>query len=137
MDHSQEAVRHGAQPCGEITITMTCRWSAYGAYMICDHLVTGPAGKHNDLSIYTYNQADKSYKFVGTDRTDMPRATPLTIEGKVWSYDSDDEENGKKVHIKTINDFSKPGIVTWNTKFSEDGGAHWALMNEGVDKKEP
>jgi hypothetical protein len=120
---------------GEITITMTCAWSAYGGYMICDHLINGPAGQRNDLSIFTFNQADKSYKFCGMDQTGVPRATPLTIEGNIWSYDTDDEENGKKVHVKTINDFSRPGIVTWNTKFSEDGGAHWTLMNEGVDTK--
>ncbi len=120
---------------GDITITMTCAWSAYGGYMICDHLITGPSGKRNDLSIYTYNEADKSYKFCGFDRTGVPRATPLTIEGRVWSYDSDEEEKGKKIHIKTINDFSKPGIVTWNTKFTDDGGAHWTLMNEGVDAR--
>jgi len=85
--------------------------------MICDHLITGPSGKHNDLSIYTYIEADKSYKFCGFDRTGAPRATPLTIEGTVWSYDSDEEQKGKKIHIKTINAFSKPGTVTWNTKF--------------------
>lgn len=122
---------------GEITITMTCGWSSYGGYMICDHVINGPSGKHNDLSVYTYNPADKSYKFCGLDRSGVPRATPLTIDGKVWSYDSDEEEKGAKIHIKTINDFSKPGVVTWNTKFTADGGAHWTLMNEGVDTKQP
>jgi hypothetical protein len=121
---------------GNITITMTCGWSAYGGYMICDHLMEGPSGKHNDLSVYTYNEAEKSYKFCGFDRTGVPRATPLTIEGSVWSYDTEEEQKGQKLHIKTINDFSKPGMVTWNTKFSVDGGAHWTLMNEGVDTKE-
>ena len=66
---------------GEITITMTCAWSAYGGYMICDHLFTGPSGTRNDLSIYTYNESDKSYKFCGFDRSGTPRATPLTIDG--------------------------------------------------------
>ncbi len=60
-----------------------------------------------------------SYKFCGFDRC-TPRATPLTIDGSIWSYDTDEEQKGKKIHIKTINDFSKPGIVTWNTKFTDD-----------------
>ncbi len=59
----------------------------------------------------------------------------LTIQGSIWSYDHEEEQDGKKFLVKTINDFSKPGVVTWNTKFSADGGAHWALMNEGVDTK--
>jgi hypothetical protein len=121
---------------GTITITMSCGWSAYGGYMICDHLMDGHSGKRNDLSVYTYNQADKSYKFCGFDRTGVPSTTPLTIQGSIWSYDREGEQDGKKFQIKTINDFSKPGVVTWNTKFSADGGAHWTLMNEGVDTKQ-
>jgi hypothetical protein len=120
---------------GEITITMTCAWSAYGGYMICDHLFSGPAGERNDLTIYTFNPADHSYKFYSVDQTGVPRAVPLTIEGNLWTYDSEMERDGKKIQIRTINDFSKPGIVTWNTKFSADAGPHWTLMNEGVDTK--
>jgi hypothetical protein len=120
---------------GSITITMTCGWSAYDGYMICDHLFEGPAGKRNDLTIYTYNPADNSYKFFGVDQTGAPRSVPLTIEGNIWTYNSDMEKDGKKILIKTINDFSSPGIVRWNTKFSDDAGAHWTLMNQGVDTK--
>ena len=120
---------------GEITITMTCGWSAFEGYLVCDHLFSGPAGKRNDLTIYTYNPADHSYKFYSVDQTGAPRAVPLTIEGNIWTYDSEMERDGRKIQIKTINDFSKPGRVAWNTKFSADAGAHWTLMNEGVDTK--
>jgi hypothetical protein len=122
-------------PAGEITITMTCNWSAYNAYMICDHLFSGPRGKSDDISIYTYNSADKSYKFYNVDQSGTARNTPMTIEGNIWTYSSEMEKDGKKILIKTINDFSKPGTVTWNTKYSDDAGAHWTLMNEGVDTK--
>jgi hypothetical protein len=120
---------------GSITITMTCGWSAYSGYMICDHLFNGPAGKSNDLSVYTYDSADNSYKFYSVDQTGPPRSVPLTIEGDIWTYNSEMEKDGKKILIRTINDFSKPGVVAWNTKFSADAGAHWTLMNEGVDTK--
>jgi len=120
---------------GIITIAMTCGWSAYNGYMICDHLFNGPAGKRNDLTVYTYNQADNSYKFYSVDQTGAPRTVPLTIEGDIWTYNSEMEKDGKKILIKTINDFSKPEIVVWNTKFSADAGAHWTLMNEGIDTK--
>lgn len=121
---------------GDITITMTCNWSAYNGYMICDHLFTGPRGKSNDLTIYTYNPADKSYKFCSVDQSGAPRATPMSIDGNIWTYNSEMEKDGKKILIKTINDFSKPGVVTWNTKFSADAGSNWTLMNEGVDTKD-
>ncbi len=121
---------------GEITITATCAWSAYNGYMICDHLFNGPRGKSNDLTIYTYNPAEKSYKFSSFDQSGAPRATPITVEGDIWTYRSEMEKDGKKIQIKTINDFSRSGIVSWNTKYTDDDGAHWTLMNEGVDTKE-
>ena len=37
---------------GEITITMTCAWSAYGGYMICDHLFTGPSKAQRPLDLH-------------------------------------------------------------------------------------
>lgn len=120
---------------GNITIRMTCGWSAYNGYMICDHLFNGPAGERNDLTVYTYNPADHSYKFYSVDQSGVPHTVPLTIDGNVWTYMSEMEKDGKKVLIKTINDFSKPDIVAWHTKFSDDAGAHWTLMNEGVDRK--
>jgi hypothetical protein len=120
---------------GSITITMTCAWSAYNGYMICDHLFNGPAGMRNDLTVYTYNPVDKSYKFYSVDQSGAPRSVPLTIAGDIWTYNNDMEKDGKKILIRTVNDFSKPGIVTWNTKFSDDAGSHWTLMNEGVDTK--
>ena len=66
---------------GDVRITMTCGWFAYRGYMMCDHLLSGSSEKHNDLSIYTYNETDKSYKFCGFDRTGVLRATPLTNRG--------------------------------------------------------
>jgi hypothetical protein len=120
---------------GNITIAMTCAWSAYNGYMICDHLFNGPAGERNDLTVYTYNQTDHSYKFYSVDQSGVPRTVPLTIDGYIWTYNSEMEKDGKKVLIKTINDFSKPDIVVWHTKFSDDAGAHWTLVNDGVDTK--
>jgi hypothetical protein len=119
---------------GNITIAMTCGWSAYNGYMICDHLFEGPSGKHNDIGVYTYSPADKVYKNCSLDQTGAPHCVPVKIEGDVWTYDSEMEKDNKKIYIRTINDFSKPDLVTWNTKFSADR-EHWTLMNEGVDTK--
>src|SRR6202041_2633874 len=97
-----------------------CSWSSYGGQMGCGPPGNGPPRKRTDFLGYNYNPADQAYKFCGLDRTGTPRVTPLKIDGKVWSYDRDEEEKGQKIHIKTINDFSKPGVVPWNTKFSAD-----------------
>lgn len=120
---------------GKIAITTTCGWSAYNGYMICDHLFSGPSGSHNDLTVYVYNPADKTYTLCSVGPAGTPQSVPLTIEGNIWTYNSEMEKDGKKILIKTTNDFSKPGTVLWNTKFSSDGGAHWTLVNEGVDSK--
>ena len=66
---------------------------------------------------------------------DTPYSHAAEITITHLEFDTDEEQKGKKIHIKTINDFSKPGIIAWNTKFTDDAGAHWTLMNEGTDTR--
>ena len=120
---------------GNITITATCGWSAYNGYLICDHLFSGPNGKSNDLTIYTYDSAANSYRFYSVDSSGVPHSVPLTVENNIWTYNGEMEKDGKKILIRTVNDFSKPGILEWNSKVSADAGAHWTPTSSGTDTK--
>ena len=47
----------------------------------------------NDLSIYTYNETDRSYAFYGSSRNNSRVRTPkLTIEDKRWTYSGEFED---------------------------------------------
>lgn len=114
----------------------TCGWSANRGYMLCDQLINLPTGAINQLSVYTYSETDKSYKFFGLDQNSDPRVIPLTIEGNVWTYGGKPfDDHGKQILIRTLNEFVSPALVNFRTEYSDDGGAHWTLMNEGKDIK--
>jgi hypothetical protein len=119
-----------------ISSETTCAWSANHGYMICDQLINDAGVISNELSIYTYSEREKAYKFFGLDMNGQPRSVPLTIEGNVWTYGGKPfEANGKKIQIRTTNEFVSPTTVIFRTEYSDDGGAHWTLINEGKDTK--
>ena len=113
----------------------TCQWSINHGYMICDQMIDGPKGRMNALSIYTYSEADKAYRFYGIDQSGQPRTPPLTIQGNVWTYGGGFEADGKQIQIRTVNEFETPSKVDWRTEFSSDGGQHWSLMNHGTETR--
>lgn len=88
------------------------------------------------LSIYSYNSKDKNYaisSMAGPGK--QPWNGTVIINGNVWTYPGGFEANGKKVEVRTTNDFSVAGTETFKSEFSEDGGAHWTVMLQGVAHK--
>ncbi len=108
-----------------------CAWSANGGFLVCDQKV--PTGE--DLSIYSYNESDHAFQFVGLSRgSNRVRTLKLTIEGKHWTYQSEAQINGKRVQFRTVNEFTNPDTVTYKAEYSEDG-EHWTTMSEGANRR--
>ncbi len=116
---------------GTTTAETNCNWSPNQGFLICDQKV--PTG--NDLSIYTYNEQDHTFQFVGLSRgSNRVRALKLVIEGKHWTYLSETQINGKRVQFRTVNEFTNPDTVVYKAEYSEDG-EHWVLMSEGTNRR--
>jgi len=121
---------------GKVSSVIDCGWSPQGNFLICEQQITDSTGKHIQLSIFSYNSKDGNYtisSMAGPGRT--PWNGTLTIEGNIWTYPGGFERDGKKIQIRTINDFSVPGTETFKTEFSEDGGAHWTTSLQGTAHK--
>lgn len=113
----------------------SCDWSANRGFLICDQIIQSPSGPSNDLSIYTYNEKDHAFAFFGLSRNNPePRATKLTIEGDLWTYSDEENDNGKHIRFRTTNRFTSPSTMVWRSEFSEDG-VRWILMGEGQDTR--
>jgi hypothetical protein len=108
-----------------------CAWSPNHGYMICDQMVERRDGKHNSLSVYTYDPGTKQYKFFGLDKDARPRTVILTWEGNTLTYPGEFDDNGKKVQMRTLNEVVSPEYYTYRTEFSLDDGKTWTVMNEG------
>jgi len=123
----------GYSHVGYVTSDINCRWSPQGNFLICEQQITDKEGQHTQLSIYSYNSKDRNYAISSMAG---PGAQPwngtVIINGNVWTYPGGFEAKGKKVEIRTINDFSTRGVEQFKSEFSDDGGAHWTTMLQGT-----
>jgi len=120
----------------KVSSNIDCRWSPQENFLICEQQITDSTGNHTQLSIYSYNSNEKNYtisSMAGPGK--QPWNGTVAISGNVWTYPGGFEANGKKVTVRTTNDFSVPGTETFKSEFSEDGGAHWTVMLQGTAHK--
>lgn len=121
---------------GKVTSEIDCSWSPQHNFLICEQAITDSTGKHTQLSIFSYNGKEGSY---AVSSVAGPGAKPwngtVIIDGNIWTYPGGYEANGKKITIKTTNDFSVPGTETFKTQFSDDGGVHWVTTLQGSARK--
>ncbi|HEY6970604.1 MAG TPA: DUF1579 family protein [Candidatus Angelobacter sp.] len=120
----------------KISSSIECSWSPQGNFLICEQLITDSAGKHTQLSIYSYNNKESNYtisSMAGPGK--QPWNGTVIISGNVWTYPGSFEAKGKKVQVRTTNDFSVPDTETFKSEFSDDGGAHWIVTLQGTAHK--
>src|SRR6201996_494458 len=110
---------------------MTCNWSPHHGFILCDHLMNGVNGVSNSLSVYTYDEATKSYKFVGVDKDESPREVPMEVKGNVWSFGTEVQSQDKIILFKTNDEFLSDKVMHFRTEFSEDNGHSWRELNQG------
>ncbi len=114
-----------------VTSEMTCNWSPNHGFVLCDHLVHGPGGATNSLSVYTYDAAAKSYKFFGVDQDSSPREVPLEVKGNVWSFGTEVQNRDKTILFLTNDEFVSSTSMRFRTEFSDDNGRNWKELNQG------
>jgi hypothetical protein len=128
---SGEMVNSAYSQAGKNSGETNCSWSPSHGFLICDQTVHLPSGTQNDLSLYTYNESDKSYAFFGHSRNDRNTRSPrLTIEGNIWTYANEFDEGSKHIKMRTVNEFKSPSLMLWRAEYSEDG-THWTSMGSG------
>ncbi len=117
----------------KVTSDIDCRWSPLGDFLLCEQRISEPAGKHIQLSIYSYNSENENYtisSIAGPGK--QPWNGTVVIEGTLWTYPGNKDD---KVWFRTTNDFSVPDTEVFKTEFSSDGGAHWTTMLQGTARK--
>jgi len=129
----------GAFTTGQKThTTLECRWSPQGSYLVCDQLVhMGAAGDHRQFTVYSYNSKAGNYSFTTlADPGAKPTTGGITIKGNLWTYDdSSFESNGRKTLVRVTNEFTDAKTEVFKVVTSEDDGANWKIMLQGVAHK--
>jgi hypothetical protein len=114
-----------------VTSEMTCTWSPHHGFILCDHLMNGINGVSNSLSVYTYDEAGKTYKFFGVDKDNSPREVPMQVKGNVWSFGTEVQNQDKTILFQTNDEFLSDKVMHFRTEFSEDNGQNWKELNQG------
>jgi hypothetical protein len=122
----------GNTPVSALT---TCQWSANGAYLVCDQLVTNNGARTNNLSIYAYNADKDAYtlSLVGVPGMD-PFSIGVTYKGDTLFYNSEYTANGKKVYARTLNVFASPSAYAYIVQSSDDG-LNWQTSASGQSER--
>jgi hypothetical protein len=127
----------GAFASGQKThTTLECRWSPQGSYLVCDQLVN-MGGEHRQFTVYSYDSKTGKCAFTTlADPGAKPTTGGITIKGNLWTYDdSSFTANGKTTMVRTTNEFTDPKTEVFKVMASEDNGANWKTMLQGVARK--
>ncbi len=114
-----------------VSSEMTCSWSPNHGFILCDHLMHGVSGTTNSLSVYTYDDHDKVYKFFGVEKDAYPREVPMQVNGNVWSFGTEVKNQDKTIMFLTRDEFVSGASMHFRTEFSDDNGQHWNELNQG------
>jgi hypothetical protein len=116
--------------------TLECRWSPQGSYLVCDQLVN-MGGEHRQFTVYSYDSKAGKYSYVTlADPGAKPTTGGITIKGNLWTYDdSSFTANGKTTMIRTTNEFTDAKTEVFKVATSEDNGANWKIMLQGMAHK--
>src|ERR1700761_2338692 len=103
-----------------MTSEMTCSWSPHHGFILCDHLLNGPSGLSNSLSVYTYDESAKTYKFFGVEKDSSPREVPMQVKGNVGTFGPEGKNKDKTIRFLRGEEFVSDKVMHFRTEFSED-----------------
>jgi hypothetical protein len=126
----------GAFTSGQKTSTsLECRWSPQGSYLVCDQLVN-MGGEHRQFTVYSYDSKTGNYSYTTlADPGAKPSTGGIVIKGNLWTYESSFTANGKTTMIRTTNEFTDAKTELFKVATSEDNGANWKIVLQGVAHK--
>ena len=114
-----------------------CGWSPDRGFMVCEYL--GLDGRRTDhLSIFTYNEAGRSYKHLGISQDYKTLEEAANVDGNVWTTPWEDVgPKGEKLFMRDVYEFVSPEKQLSREEYSTDGGQHWTELWEVVATKVP
>ena len=87
------------------------------------------------MIVYTYRARDNSYATypIRPGAASVQRGT-LIIQGNVWTYPWQQNENGKTTYFRAVNVFKSPDVIEYRQEFSQDQ-QHWRIAATGHEQR--
>jgi hypothetical protein len=113
-------------PAGKYNATMTAEWFEGKFHVICRIKWTGAGGDYSELNIIGYDPGTGEYYCYGIDGHGTGLVFKGTAEENVWTYVADTKADGKAIKFRWTVVHMFPGVMSWKTELSIDGGP-WIL----------
>jgi len=122
-------------PAGKYNATMTAKWFKGEFHVICRYKWTGAMGTYSELNIIGYDSETGEYYCYGIDGYGSGYVYKGMEKDNVWTYLGDMKMEGKAIKFRWTVDNESPGLITWKTELSIDGGP-WILGGEAKAVRE-
>lgn len=116
-------------PGGKISGSETCEWFTGGFHVVCRSSGSGPMGSFKGLSFLTYSADEKAYFFQGIDSMGTADSGKGTLNGKTWTFLSDEKMGDKLIHSRYTMTETTPAAYAAKWEMSEDG-QNWTTAME-------
>ena len=122
-------------PEGKYYATMTAEWFEGQYHVLCRYNWTGALGPYSELNVLGYDPEAKACYNYAIDSFGGKSVWTGTVKGNVWTYSTEMKAEGKPVVFRwSVVDVS-PGVITWKSELSVDGGP-WILAGEAKAKRD-
>lgn len=116
---------------------VTCSWTPDHGYMLCEYARDRGNPQQllasDHLSIFTYDDASKSYKHLGVSKNYKVLEERASIDGNVWHYSYQlPDSSGTVLDLRDSYRFVDSSERVTRTEVSSDGGKHWVLLSESI-----
>ena len=117
-----------------------CAWQFSHRYMVCEYIVDkmtpDDPDKPDNLTIYHYSDADKSFKYTSVTPEGTPSDSTVSMDGNTWTVTYQvKRRNGGTADVRHIQHFLSPTKWTMRAEVSVDRGGHWTEISRTVSMK--
>lgn len=112
--------------------TGDCNWAPNRGFMICDYLNRSPGNgvPANDLAVFSYSSAARTYARLGIFKDAKPFAENVTIRGNTWVTSADIPYKGGTLIYRVVDVFSQDEQTAHaTTEISADKGKTWTTIS--------
>lgn len=122
-------------PAGEYYANMTAEWFEGEFHVICRYKWTGAMGAYSGLEILGYDSGNSEYYSFSIDGFGAGLVFKGTVKENVWTYVANMRAEGKDIKFRWTAVDESPGLITWTSELSIDGGP-WILGGEAKAVRE-
>jgi len=114
---------------GRMSLTQTCEWFTGGFSVVCHTETLGRTGVLKTLTVLTYDQEEKVYRFYEFNSAGWSNSAKGTLDGDTWTFEGESKMGGKLVKSRSTIKLPSPDSGTMKSEMSVDGGP-WTLVME-------